>query len=239
MKKYLFLFFIASLPLSSLAEHSKSVRFVGTEWCPYVCKNKEKPGFLYEYVKYIFKSIEIEQSMEFYTWSRSMEFVKTSEREALLTAGEQDTKGFIKSALLLEYKMCLFTLKSNKWKYKGLDSVKKINLGSIQDYAYGEPLDSYIAKKPEQVMILSGINTYERLLKLVDLKRVDAFVADSMVIQNKVGTKYRNAGCLKAEPLYFAYRKDMNKNLIKIIDGALTDKKNRKKLNEFIRKYSK
>ena len=152
-----------------------------------------------------------------------------------MSSGESDSKGLIKSKKLLDYQMCFFTLYSNNWYYKGVQSLNHVLLGIIQDYAYGEPLDGYLIKKRKNIIIMKGQKPHKRLGEMLSYSRIDAFVADKILINYLVGNKYRVAGCLKASPLYLAFNKQVNQEIIHKTNSEIS--KTKAELQILIKKY--
>ncbi|MBT4286840.1 MAG: transporter substrate-binding domain-containing protein [Deltaproteobacteria bacterium] len=234
MVKLLFYCFFVFLFSPSNAQ-AKDLLVAGTEWCPYNCVDKNRPGIISEYVKLIAKRIGMKAIIELLPWSRAIIDVKSEKYNVLMSAGESDSKGLIKSMKLLDYQMCFFTLHSSNWNYKGVKSLNLIRLGIIQDYAYGEPLDSYLAKKRTNTIILTGQKPHKRLSSMLDISRIDTFVADRILINYIVGNKYRKAGCLKSSPLYLAFNKKYNREIINKTNSEIS--KTGEELEKLVKKY--
>jgi polar amino acid transport system substrate-binding protein len=220
---------------SQLNAQAKDLLVAGTEWCPYNCVDNNRPGIVTEYVKLIVKRIGMKAVIELLPWSRAIIGVKSEKYDVLMSSGESDSKGLIKSKKLLDYQMCFFTLHSSNWNYMGVKSLNLIGIGTIQDYAYGEPLDSYLAKKRTNTIILTGKNPHKRLSNMLDTSKIDTFVADRILIKYIVGNKYREAGCLKSSPLYLAFNKKMNREIINKINSEISITK--EELERLVKKY--
>ncbi len=234
MKITAYCFFI--ILFSQLTSQADNLRIAGTEWCPYNCADENRPGIISEYVGFIVKRIGMKADIELLPWSRAITEVKDGKFDVLMSCGESDSKGLIKSKKLLDYQMCFFTLHSSNWNYDGVKSLNSIQLGSIQDYAYGEPLDSYLAKERTNTSIMQGPNVHERLGRMLDLSRLDTYVADRILIKYLVGNKYREAGCLKSSPLYLAFNKKVNQEIIDKINFEIS--KTKEELEKLVKKYT-
>jgi len=235
MAKFLFYCFFIFL-FTQLNAQAKDLLVAGTEWCPYNCVDENRPGIISEYVELIAKRIGIKVDIELLPWSRAITDVKDGKYDVLMSCGESDSKGLIKSKKLLDYQMCFFTLHTSNWNYNGVKSLNIIQLGSIQDYAYGEPLDTYLAKERTNTSIMQGPNVHERLGQMLYLSRLDTFVADRILIKYLVGNKYRVAGCLKLSPLYLAFNKNIDREIIDKINSEIS--KTKEELEKIVKKYT-
>lgn len=233
-KLILYCFFIVLF--SQLNVQAKDLRVAGTEWCPYNCIDENRPGIVSEYVEFIIKRIGMNAVIELFPWSRAIELVKSREYDVLMSCGESDSKGLIKSKKLLDYQMCFFTLHSSNWNYNGVKSLNLIQLGTIRDYAYNEPLDSYLTKERANVWIMTGQNPHKRLSEMLDYSRIDAYVADKILTKYLYGNKYREAGCLKSSPLYLAFNKKTDQSIINKINFEIS--KSTDELEKLVIKYT-
>jgi polar amino acid transport system substrate-binding protein len=235
MAKIIFYCFFIVL-FSQLNAQAKDLRIAGTEWCPYNCVDENRPGIISEYVELIVKRIGMEAKIELVPWSRAITDVKNGKYDVLMSCGESDSKGLIKSKKLLDNQMCFFTLQASNWNYKGLESLSLIEVGAIKDYAYGEPLGSYIAKNRPNMWIMSGQEPHKRLYEMLNHSRIDAFIADKILIKYLTGNKYKSAGCLTSSPLYLAFNKEVDPEIINKINSEIS--KTKETLNKLVLKYA-
>ena len=235
MPKLIFYCFFIVL-FSQLNAQAKDLRIAGTEWCPYNCVDENRPGIISEYVELIVKRIGMEANIELLPWSRAITDVKNKKYDVLMSCGESDSKGLIKSKKLLDYQMCFFSLHSNTWNYKGLESLSLIEIGAIKDYAYGELFDNYIAKKRSNIWIMSGQEPHNRLSEMLDHSRIDAYIADKILIKYLTGNKYKSAGCLTSSPLYLAFNKEVGQEIINKINSEIS--KTKEALNKLVMNYT-
>lgn len=136
------------------------------------------------------------------------------------------------------YQMCFFTSEMQNWLYTGTRSLNDVNLAIVKDYGYGEPLDSYIRenKNKENLFEISGYDSVQRLIQLLEKDRVEAFIEDKYVVDWQLDreSNLRNAGCLKAIPFYMAFDPEFaqSSGIIKIIDQALSEPKSQRLLHQ-------
>ena len=235
MVRLIFYSFLIIL-FSQLNAQAKNLLVAGTEWCPYNCVDENRPGIVSEYVELLVKRIGLKADVALFPWSRAIKDVKNEKYDVLMSSGESDSKGLIKSKKLLDYKMCFFTLHTNNWNYNGVKSLNLVQMGSIQDYAYGEPVDSYLAQKRSNTLIIKGQKVHQRLGEILDLSRIDTFIADEILITYLAGNKYREAGCLEPSPLYLAFNKKVNQEIINKINFEIS--KTQDELEKLVNKYT-
>ncbi len=235
MMRIFLYYFIIILFFSPVNTQAKDLRIAGTEWCPYNCVDKNRPGIISEYVQLIVKRVDMTSVIDLLPWSRAIDLVKNNKYDILMSSGESDSKGLIKSTKLLDYQMCFFSLHSSHWIYKGKESLGLIEIGAIKDYAYGEPLDSYIAEKGSNLWIIYGQDSHKRLFGMLDQSRIDAFIADKILIKHATGNKYKMAGCLTSSPLYLAFNKELDQEIINNINSEILNTK--EELEKLVMKY--
>ncbi|WP_286262297.1 substrate-binding periplasmic protein [Thalassotalea atypica] len=217
------------MTLLSHAASPKSITLATTTWCPYTCgENKDDIGIIGSYIKEVFATLGIELHIETYPWSRAIHMAEQQQVDGLLTAAPQEAPNLLLSRVPIStYQMCFYTQKGNEWQYSTPLNISANRLAIIQDYGYGEPVDSYV-KNVSGLTLLSGDNSTKRLLDLLLKSRVDIIIEDPMVlnwnaqISQRDTQKLNQAGCLSENPFYLALTPtNKHSNLIIKIDNAL------------------
>lgn len=220
------------------------VNFSTTEWCPYICNDKSKPGFAVEYIQEIFKQSNLEMEYKIMPWSRAIFLAKQGKNyDGLLTASMTEAPGMkFTNTPSFTYRACFYGKKTFAWKYENIDSIKEIRLGAIQSYGYSNELDSYIASKPVNVELISDRDSLNRFSKLLDSGRIDIFVGDQNVVQYQSKSKnIKELGCLPINEVYIALNpsyKDVDE-VIKRLDNALNKQANKDLYQQLKNKYLK
>ena len=70
---------------------------------------------------------------------------------------------------------------------------------------------------------------------MLDTSKIDTFIADRILIQYIAGNRYREAGCLKSSPLYLAFNKKVNQEIINETNSSIS--KTREELEKLVKKY--
>lgn len=185
-----------------------------TQWCPYTCDYQgNEHGIVGDIFIKTLRRHNISLSIEHYPWSRAITLANENKIDGLLTATPEESKNLIfSSSPLGHYQMCFYTKNNNAWQFKKSLNLKENKLGVIQNYGYGEPLDSYLkVQKQRNLYEISGANSIERLIKLLTSNRVDIIIEDQRVFEWALSKTpqlnlqdFRKAGCLPKQFFYLA-----------------------------------
>lgn len=200
------------VPHNGSAEKAVTLHLASTDWCPYVCDDKDNPGFIVEYLKELFSLHNITLMVTIVPWSRAIHMAQNGHVDGLVTATEAEAPGFhLTHTPAGAYQMCFFSKKADTFVYTGRKSLSGRVIGAIKDYGYGEPVDSMIAqpKDNEKIIFLSTSSPLYSLVGMLEMSRFDLFIEDSTVVEkflNDSPNTYdiRKAGCLEKVPFYTA-----------------------------------
>lgn len=216
-----------------------------THWCPYTCfESKNEFGVVGAYIDKIMSSYSIQLSVSSYPWSRAIHLANAKKVDGLLTATPSEAPELIfTNSPIASYQMCFYTLKPNRWTYKGDLNFNDNVLAVIQDYSYDQSLDTFIENNVEVITIF-GSEATQRLIQLLLTKRADIIAVDKLVLayvsKNQLidVSGLKNAGCLAKNDFYLALTPSTeNKNLIGKLDRDLQLKENIDYYNELITQF--
>ncbi|NCP65354.1 MAG: hypothetical protein GW763_10050 [Paraglaciecola sp.] len=187
------------------------IELAATDWCPYSCEQdpKEK-GLVVDYLQYILQQHGHSLHVAFFPFSRAVQEVNNGNKFGLLTAVPAEAPNLLfTQQAVMTYQMCFYAKQNTAWQYMGRDSLKKIVLGGISGYGYGEPVDSFVNDASNKnVVQLAGEHSLGRLIALVDKQRIDVFIADINVVQwqlrSSTSRPVKEVGCLATNPFYVA-----------------------------------
>lgn len=166
---------------------SEKIHLVADEWCPFNCQpNSERPGFMIEIAKLIFEKEGHQIQYSTLPWPRAVKKTRHGMYDGIIGAFRSDAPDFtFPRNNQGSSRNCFYTLQDSTWKYSNLESLDSINLGVINSYSYGSILDDYIQKnKTKSVFQISGKDDLrDRLVKLMRLGRIDAFVEAETVMK--------------------------------------------------------
>ncbi|MDY6840431.1 MAG: transporter substrate-binding domain-containing protein [Pseudomonadota bacterium] len=216
-----FAFLLAWILLaSSGSAEERTVTLVGDRWCPFNCKGlpDENRGLLVERAADALAEEGIGVAYDELPWSRAIIEVRNGNYDAIVGTGLSETPDFyFPPEPLAIARHSFYTLPSSSWKYQGLESLQAIRIGVIQDYSYGGLYDSYIKEnrnEDNQIVILRGDEVLPRLIKMLELGRIDALVAEERVLNYHFRSKgernrLRYAGLANKEELYVGFSPEL------------------------------
>ena len=109
---------------------------------------------------------------------------------------------------LYETQMCFYTKEGDDWKYSGIESVGNKILAVESGIIHTPEFFQYL-KSHSKHLILNGQSIVHRMIKLLKVKRIDAFTTEKHVLAHTLKTspsplKLQEAGCFKPEKEFIA-----------------------------------
>ncbi|WP_448212399.1 substrate-binding periplasmic protein [Colwellia sp. MEBiC06753] len=198
------LFAITVLPLLAMAEMPKQIQLVAPDyWCPYSCNAKsDQQGFVIEITKAAFAQVGIEMLYVNRPYDRAISSVEQGEFDAVLPTFKQEVPGFIFPKQPISASQFCFYTSDNNWQYQGLNSLNNVKLLATSGYSYDAVIDQYLkAQDGNNVKLMKGSEVPERMYKMVQTQRFDAFLDDTLLISylsktQVIGDDIHPAGCL-------------------------------------------
>lgn len=203
------------LAWAGLARAEKLV-IAGDIWCPVNCQpGSERPGIFVELAREIFTEAGIEVQYKALNWARTLQMVRRGELNAAVGAGVEDAPDFLFGATpVASSRSCFFTLPDSTWRFNGTASLAGQRLGVINDYSYGDELNTYIALHhgdSERIQIAAGdtalaLNIGKLMHGRVDVVLENAWVMQAMLASQGQTGGLREAGCRAPDvPIYLAF----------------------------------
>jgi polar amino acid transport system substrate-binding protein len=245
MRLVLFLFSLSTF--NSL--HAEVITMRTDLWCPYACDPKSvRPGFMVEIAREVFQKHHHTINYDVMNWPRAVADVKSGKYDALVGCSKTDVKGFvipkIPTGIMESY---YWTLKADPWFYKGMDSLKSKKIGVINDYTYGEAVDSLIQKKNPAFVEVSGQDPLIRLIHMTEFKRIDGFVENPLVLyynlenikKDKTIFKISSPDMASDPDLFIAFSplNPKSKEYARILDEGMVEMRRSGKLKLILAKY--
>ncbi|MDX1634121.1 MAG: transporter substrate-binding domain-containing protein [Marinobacter sp.] len=191
------------------------ITLVGDEWCPFNCLAvPNTQGTLVDSAKSALAQDGYQINYLQIPWSRAIIGVRDGVYDAIVGVGLRETPDFhFPSQPLAFAHHSFFTLPSQTWTFRGLKSLDEVRIGVIQDYSYGSLYEDYIRAHeadPARVAVLKGNKVLPRLVKMLQLGRIDALVAEEQVLNYHFQSRglenpLRHAGLAAKEALYVAF----------------------------------
>jgi len=227
---------------------AENVHVAAIDWCPQLCSDENKPGYVNEITELIFVGSQYKLLIETFSWSRAIHQVKVGESFALLSPAKAEAPGLIyPSNEIGVQRMCIFIPANNKWRYSGAESLKKLRIGIASDASI-EALNPYVNDKSFNFQPMHyDKNFIAKNIKMIAANRLDAFIFTQNTTRhqlNKMGINqnYINAGCVSEEKIYMAFSSDQSlagkvNALKKYFDEKIIDLYRSGKIDEVLNKY--
>ncbi|MBE0363439.1 polar amino acid transport system substrate-binding protein [Pseudoalteromonas ulvae UL12] len=204
---------LSALCFVAFSTEGRTLKIASDDWCPYICDNQEKPGYVVEIIKRVMAKHHINVQFEVMPLGRAFVEVENNRLDMVLALTEVHIKehALIASDVVIgDYANDFFVLSDNPFRFKNIDQLKNERLGVIESYEYGAYLDAFIRLHPEQIHIAHGRAPLQqninmllkgRLSVVLDTKNTVQFFLHQQGISNVLyaGTQGRTA------PLYIGF----------------------------------
>ncbi len=240
-------FYIILILLVYSSSYSDELIFTSDDFCPYYCANEKENGIIGDIVKHIFESkghkvsfrtipwSRIKKSMNLYTGVLAM--IKTKSFDFVYPEEEASVA-----------KACFYVKKGSKWHFEGINSLKNIRIGLVQDYEYdalGPEFKAFRSANKHMIQYLTGKNAnilnfkkliYDRFETTLNDRNITSYILKKLDIKDQIA----EAGCLDSEViLYVVFPTSHLKSHVyaKMFDKGIRDLRNSGKLDLILAKY--
>ncbi|HYX32389.1 MAG TPA: ABC transporter substrate-binding protein [Oligoflexus sp.] len=237
MKVFISLIVFLTSSAVMAAEPRGVVKLQADVWCPFNCEEASKnPGYMVEVAKIAFDSIGMDVEYKNISWNKAIDRGRKGIINGIIGSAKNDAPDFTFPTVPIgRTKNCFYTLPDSTWHFTDVESLKKVRIGAIEGYTYGELFEKYVsdyfkekekqkgtmqlaAKKSKNdldvnsaIQTVPGDGSLALNIKKIKAKRLEAFVEDDSVVKNHLYSEklpentYRNAGCLKSDEIFVAF----------------------------------
>jgi polar amino acid transport system substrate-binding protein len=210
------------------------LNLAATSWCPYVCEDKNHPGFIVDYMQNLLAQQNIELKVTILPWSRAIKESRAGKFDGLLTAVHSEAKEFKFPRMPTGYYQdCLFGRSDSEIEFNSRESFKGVRVGGVKDYGYGSPIGELFSdpKPEESIYLVSSNRPMDQLTGMLQKNRIDLIAGDKNVMEHYQNSKNEQpilsvAGCLEEIPFYTAISPatEAPNNLVEHLEKALAAK---------------
>jgi polar amino acid transport system substrate-binding protein len=219
-------------------------------WCPYICDDKQSPGYIVELVRDVLQQNNIDFKFESLPLARAMQFAASNQVDMVLglTNKHITEHKLAKSSLSVgQVSLDYFVATDNPWRYashqeliKYLGKDKKI--GIVKGYSYGDFFNALIKSKPELFYVSHGNSPLEINLNLLNLGRIDILIGNNNTVSYNAGPESRlnlvHAGNDDEIGLiYVGFAPYIKPAIIQMLDQGIVDYRKSGKLKILLDKY--
>ena len=189
MKIKAFIVVLALLFLSPIrAAFADEITIASDPFCPYVCTPGDKPGYMVEIAQAILEVNGYTLNYVNMPWSRALAEASSGNIDGVIGTDEVEAPGFLFPVAFGEAADHFYGRKGEKWRYKGIKSLKSIRLGVIKDWSYGDAIDAYVAKNigTDAVQVVTSEHGLAQNIKKLLSKRIDVMIGPDKVFKYTV-----------------------------------------------------
>ena len=207
MKALLTLLLATALP----AQADEIVLASPDYWCPFSCKaGAAQEGFTVDIVREIFTAAGHQVRLVNQNYSRALLDVRAGVYTATPSTLRDEAPDFVfPDQPISRNRYCVYTRPDSAWRYRGPASLDELgHVGVIRDYSYGAALDAALKSAPQRFEVHTGDGLTERMLRRLQLGRMDAFIEEENLVaytlKQQPGLAARSAGCEAPSYAYLA-----------------------------------
>jgi polar amino acid transport system substrate-binding protein len=243
---------LLSLSLPAQALNTKELSFIGDEWCPYVCKMVDKPGYLVEIVKAVYepKGYTVKFHVSPWSYKNILDAVREGRFNGAIGVYKGDAPDFIfPSHPLGQSTVAFFVKKDNTWRYNGMKSLERVKVGIVDSYDYGS--DEYLEyinmhKNTPNVQVMQGEEPIKKNIQKIYMGRLNTTAEDIAVVnhilhQLHYTEQFKQAGVLgKPVPVQVGFSpKDKNSELYaRMLSDGINQLRDSGKLQKILASYN-
>ncbi len=124
------------------------VSVAAIDWCPQLCPEEERAGYVIDIVKAVFRDSEYQLDISYYPWSRAIFLAETGKLDALLSPAKAEAPALLYPGEEVGIqRMCFFTRADSDWQYQGVHSLADKQIGIATDTSI-EELNEFVANYP-------------------------------------------------------------------------------------------
>lgn len=171
-------------------------------WCPFSCEaGAAQEGFTVDIVREIFSAAGHTVRLVNQNYSRALIDVRAGVYTATPSTFRDEAPDFVFPVQpISRNRFCVYVAAGSRWAYQGPASLAALaHVGVIRGYAYGTALDAAIKAAPQRFEMHTGDGLTERMLRRLQLGRLDAFIEEENLVaytlKQQPGLAVRNAGC--------------------------------------------
>lgn len=235
----------------STAINADILTLIGDNWCPYNCRpDSANPGFMVEVAYAAFTQAGDGVNYEVMDWKDAVKGVREGKYDALIGASHQTTSDFVfPDQELAIIHQSFWIPKEQNWKYEGTHSLKGKLLAVIEEYEYGEPLDTYIKEykdDPTRIKFLTSQNSDVQGIRFLEANpQTGVFLEENVTMMSylqQVGKQFNFKGIPSLLPpikIYIAFspKNPESREYAKKLSTGISELKRSGKWKKLLDKY--
>jgi len=246
LKIVLLLALLCSYKLS----YAKELTIASDIWCPYICQDAKKPGYIVEMLNDILHQKEFTTKNQTMPLARAIKLLSNGDVDIVLGLTQQhiDQYALIRSNIAVgSFANDFFVNRKNPWRFTTVAALEnyvseEYKIGIIKGYQYGEKINNLITRQPKYFSYSHGDSPLYQNIKRLKSERIAILLDSKNTVLNEVmrsnTTELIYAG-RQGTPilLYIALSKPINKQLLQMIDQGIIEYRRSGKLDSLLSNY--
>jgi polar amino acid transport system substrate-binding protein len=223
--------------------------FASDEWCPYVCFESTREGYLVDLARALFESPSRPVEIRRMSWARALAEAEAGRIDGVLGATPGESARLVYPERPAAGDPVAFALRrDDDWSYTGIAALSGRRIGVAEGYRFGPPFDAMLFPSgraaPGVERVSTENPTHTNLQKLVD-RRIESVLDNGHVLRHEID----RGGFMHAvrvldtgveHPLYLAFPDNpMGRALADHFDDQLGAATGRRAVSGLTREYGR
>jgi polar amino acid transport system substrate-binding protein len=169
---------------------AETLRFTTIDYCPFTCdpaKENGREGIMTEVLRAALEEAGHKIEIKIFPYTRAVTAVSSGQYDGIIVTGKDLAPNLIYPDMPTATQKGVYSVKTGStWKYEGIDSLAQTSIGIVKGYDYGSAeLNNYVKEHADsdKVVLLCGLNTTERALKMLLDNRIGTYVDGEYSVQ--------------------------------------------------------
>lgn len=230
--------------------YAKDITVASDIWCPYICQDTLKPGYIVEMLNDILNNKNFTINNETMPLARAIKLLKSGNIDIVLGLTQQHIdhhKLTYSNISVGDFANDFFVNDSNSWRFSTMEKLEEYasdghKIGIIKGYFYGVEVSKLITKRPDLFLYSYGNHPLRQNIERLRLARIDILLDSKNTVMSEISRlklpplAYAGTQGTK-EKLYIALSKTAAPQLLKIINQGIIEYRRSGKLMCLLARY--
>lgn len=176
--------------LAPALPEGRTLVFASDEWCPYVCFESTRPGYLVDLAHAVFESPARPVEIRRMSWARAVREAEAGRIDGVLGAARGESPTLVYPTRAAAGDPPAFVVRADDpWAFTGIRALADRRVGLTAGYRFGPPLDAALFPEGSPASRVEALSTerptWSNLQKLVE-GRIDTVIDNRHVLQREI-----------------------------------------------------
>lgn len=230
--------------------YAKEISVASDIWCPYICQDTLKPGYIVEMLSDILNKKNFTIKNETMPLARAIKFLKSGDIDIVLGLTQQHIdhhKLTYSNISVGDFANDFFVNNNNFWRFSTVEKLEEYaseghKIGIIKGYLYGLEISKLIAKRPELFSYSYGNSPLYQNIERLKSARIDILLDSKNTVFSEL-KRLKTSALIYAgtqgtkEKLYIAISKTIDPQLLQIIEQGIIEYRRSGRLVRLLASY--